>query len=588
MTETTWPVEAAATPIGMRLPADLRAVVDESISQAVGERWASRIWDRDTSVWTAHDAVAARISERLGWLDAPATFAGRVEELEAFATGIRSEGFTAAFVCGMGGSSLAPEVLARAYAPGEGGLDVAVLDSTDPAAVAAAREATDATSTLYLIATKSGTTTETLSFLAYFWELQDELHGSIPDSRPGEHFVAITDPGRSVEAIPHTEAFRSVFLNPPDVGGRYSALTYVGLVPAALLALDLRGLVAEASRMAEACRADAATNPGLALGATLGALARAGRDKLTLVLEPELAAFGAWLEQLIAESTGKQGTGIVPVDGEPVGAPEVYGPDRVFLRLGREDASDWRAETDGMLDALAAAGHPVLDVAIPAGAGLGGEFFRWEFATAVAGAVLRVDPFDEPNVTESKENTNRVLAEAHETGRLPVAEALSREGPLELVGDAPLRLTQGPSDLPGQLARHLHRPASYVGIQAYLAPTPERDELLARLRLLIRDRTHRATTVGYGPRFLHSTGQLHKGGPRSGCFVQLVAGRREDLPIPGSDASFGRLIDAQALGDFVSLESHELPVVRIHLGDDPEAGLAALLRSLATALPEAG
>jgi hypothetical protein len=324
------------------------------------------------------------------------------------------------------------------------------------------------------------------------------------------------------------------------------------------------------------------------LGAALGALARAGRDKLTLVLEPELAAFGAWLEQLLAESTGKQGTGIVPVDGEPLGEPAVYGPDRVFLRLAREDASEWRAETDGPLDALAAAGHPVLDVALPAGAGLGGEFFRWQFATAVAGAVLRVDPFDEPNVTESKENTKRVLAEVEDSGRLPVTEALSREGPLELVGDAPLRLTQGPADLPGQLARHLARPASYVAFQAYLAPTPERDALLAELRSLVRDRTRRATTVGYGPRFLHSTGQLHKGGPRSGCFVQLVASRREDLPIPGSDHTFGRLIDAQALGDFASLESHELPVVRVHLGDDPEAGLAALLRSLATALPEAG
>jgi glucose-6-phosphate isomerase len=588
MTETTWPAEAARAPVGMRLPADLATAVDDALGRAVTDRWAGRIWERDAGLWTGDEVVAATIAERLGWLDAPVTFAARIEELEAFAAGVRSEGFTAAVVCGMGGSSLAPEVLARAYLRGERGVPVAVLDSTDPAAVAATREATDATTTLYLIATKSGTTIETLSFLAYLWELQDELHDSIPDSRPGEHFVAITDPGRSVEAIPHTEAFRSVFLNPPEVGGRYSALTCVGLVPAALLDLDMRGLLREAASAADASRSDGTANPALALGIALGALARAGRDKMTLVLEPELAAFGAWVEQLVAESTGKQGTGIVPVDGEPLGPPAVYADDRVFVRLGREDATDWRSETDGRLDALAAAGHPVLDLTLPAGSGLGGECFRWEFATAVAGAVLGVNPFDEPNVTESKDNTKRVLAQARESGRLPVPEPLSSSGPLELIGDAPLRLTQGPADLPGQLARHLARPASYVAIQAYFAPSPSRDALLAELRVMLRDRTRRATTVGYGPRFLHSTGQLHKGGPRSGCFVQLTCGHREDLPIPDSDETFGRLIDAQALGDFAALESHELPVVRIHLGDDPEAGLHELLRSVAAALPQAG
>jgi transaldolase/glucose-6-phosphate isomerase len=574
--------QVGSAPARTRLPADLERVVADALAKATGERWASRIWDRDTALWS-HDADVQKLIEgRLGWLAAPEEFRDRIEILEASAASIRGEGFAQGVVCGMGGSSLAPDVLARSLPVT--GIPIGVLDSTDPAAVLDVRERYDPTGTVYLIATKSGTTTETLSFLAYFWDLEDELHTAIPESDPGQHFVAITDPGRSLDAIPHQDLFREAFLNPPDVGGRYSALTYVGLVPGALQGVDLRTLLGGALTMADRCRADTGDNPGLVLGVALGALATGGRDKLTLVTDPEVASFGAWVEQLIAESTGKHGVGIVPVDGEPLGSPNVYGRDRVFVRLLRDTDNAWTRETDRALDELAAAGHPVIDLTMDEG--LGGEFFRWEFATAVAGAVLGINPFDEPNVTESKDNTRRVLHEFADTGALPRAEPMAREGTLELYGDSALRLTTRGGGVQQELARHLERarPDGYIAIQAYIAPSPERDAALAGIRAAIRDATKRATTVGYGPRFLHSTGQLHKGGPRTGCFIQLTADHPLDARIPGSKETFGTLIDAQAIGDFTSLEGHELPVIRVHLGKDPDAGLAELRRTVEAAL----
>ena len=594
----------------LRAPEALRSAVEAATERAVSEHWATRIWARDTAVWTSDARVAATIANRLGWLDAPAHFQEELEEFEGFAAGIREAGFTQAVVCGMGGSSLAPEVLAESFARSAHGIPVHVLDSTDPAAVSAAEALEENGPSLYLIASKSGTTTESLSFLAYFWERETEQAGRFPAGKRGDSFVAITDPGDSVKAIPHVDLFREQFLNTPDVGGRYSALTYVGLGPGALLGLDLGELLLDSTLMADRCRSDGQSNPGLALGAAMGALAAAGRDKLTLVLEPELAAFGAWLEQLIAESTGKHGTGIVPVDGEPLGAPDVYGPDRVFVRLGRAASATWRAETDPLLDALVAAGHPVIDLPLDNRQWLGGEFFRWEFATAVAGAVLGVNPFDEPNVTESKDNTKAVLEAYRHDGQFPAEPILAQDGRLTLIGDAQLRLTSDaaraaapaaaaagttaaaassaatPGNVAAELRRHLERarPNGYLGVHAYLAPTDERTEALRGIQALLRDSTRHATTLGYGPRFLHSTGQLHKGGPPTGCFLQLVSGHPEDLPIPGHKETFGALIDAQARGDFASLQSHELPVLRVHLSDDPDAGLQELRTALETAL----
>ncbi|CAN5730039.1 hypothetical protein BH24CHL8_BH24CHL8_09750 [soil metagenome] len=576
------PVWEAPFGLPLRLPAALRDPVEEAITRAVDGRWAERLWARDTALWSDDERVQARIADRLGWLDAPDAFAERAAELTAFGDAAATEGFRRALVCGMGGSSLAPEVLARSFPMSEQGIAVSVLDSTDPEAVRRATYEAGPESSLYLIASKSGTTTETLAFLAHFWERAEEVHGRAPQSRAGEHFVAITDPGKSLEAIPETDAFRSVFLNPEDVGGRYSALTYVGLVPAALLGLDLDELLRDARLMAQRCRADDATNPGLWLGATMAALARNGRDKLTFVIEPELASLGAWLEQLIAESTGKQGTGVIPVDGESLDGPEAYDTDRVFVRLGRLTGDAWQTETDTSLGALAEAGHPVIDLSLEDGEWLGGEFFRWEFATAICGAALSLDPFDEPNVTESKENTRRVLEAFAENGSLPAEAPLAEEGRLRLFGDALLRLSEPAADLVSELRRHLARarPNGYLAVQAYLHATPERDAALRDLQHLLRDGTGRAVTLGYGPRFLHSTGQLHKGGTPSGCFLQLVGQHPIDLPIPGREETFGVLIDAQALGDFASLESHDLPVLRIDLSGDPDAGLAELRAAL--------
>ncbi|MGZ6296776.1 MAG: hypothetical protein ACXWPV_06600 [Candidatus Limnocylindrales bacterium] len=567
------------------LAADLEEAVRRTIQQATDERWAGRIWDRDAGLWSSDPAAQEAISNRLGWLDAPARFRALATELDAFAGALRAEGCRSALVLGMGGSSLAPWVIGRVGAMSPDGIPVAVLDSTDPSAVQAATELAPPADTVYLVASKSGTTIETASFEAHFWRLEEELYGAFPSDRPGEHFAAITDPGPGLEHFRHRDSYRTIFLNPPDIGGRYSALTYVGLVPAALQGADVRGLCDGALAMADACRDQTAANPALVLGAALGALARAGRDKLTLLIEPGYAAFGAWLEQLIAESTGKAGTGIVPIVGEQLASPERYGADRVFVRLAPSDGdATWRSSTDGVLAALAALGQPVLEVALEQG--LGGEFFRWEFATAVAGKTLGVDPFDEPNVTESKENTRRLLEHHRLGGVRPPVQALAGAGSLTLYGDAGLRRSAGEPTVPGVLARHLARvlPTGYLGLQAFLAPTPARDEALASIRTIRRDGTGRATTVAYGPRFLHSTGQLHKGGPRTGCFLQLTADHAADLTIPGAHETFGQLIDAQAAGDLEALEAHELPVLRVHLGRDPDAGLAELRSALEQAI----
>lgn len=568
----------------LTLPGALEEAVEETIARAVGRRWASRMWARDASLWTEDEDVATAIAARLGWLDAPTAFADEVAELTAFGEQIEREGYTDALVCGMGGSSLAPEVLARVYPESDTGVSVHVLDSTDPAAVAAIDEALDPARTLRIVATKSGTTTETLAFLAHHWEREEARVGRFPRTKAGNGFVAITDAGDALDAIPHAGYFRETFLDPRDVGGRYSALTYVGLVPAALLRLDLGPLLEDARIMADATKADSDDNPALVLGAAMGALAQAGRDKLTFIIEPDLAPLGAWLEQLIAESTGKEGRGIVPVDGEPLGPPDVYGDDRIFVRLGPASDSEWHAEVDAGLAALTAAGHPLIDIRLDDASWVGAEFFRWEFATAVAGIVLGVNPFDEPNVTESKEHTNAVLDGYVREGGLPTVEPSATRGPLRAWthGD-----TAG--DLVSLLREHLERvpEAGYFHVGAFIAPSEQRSQQLHALQASLRDGTANAVTVGYGPRFLHSTGQLHKGGPPTGCFIQLTGGHAGDVAIPGRSESFGVLIDAQAVADLTVLRAHDLPALRIDLGNDVDEGLEELEAVLAEALRRA-
>jgi glucose-6-phosphate isomerase len=569
-----------------------QAALDRLIARAREERWAERLFARDASLWSDDPAVQAAIAERLGWLDAPGHFAEETGPLEAFGEAIRDAGFTTAIVGGMGGSSLAPEVLRKTFGDGGDWLELRILDSTDPAAVAAALDDRYPLETLMIVASKSGTTAEPLAFQAEAWEriraalLARHLH----DESPGDFMVAITDPGHGLEAIPHHNDLREVFLNPPDVGGRYSALTYVGLVPGSLIGLDLDPFLDSARSMLEACRAaDPATNPGLALGIALGAHATNGRDKLTLVADPEIAGFGAWVEQLIAESTGKHGVGIVPVDLEPLGAAGAYGPDRVFVRLTLADSAGpakapGGTSADDLLAALEAAGHPVIRIALDDPIDLAGEFVRWEVATAIAGVILGIDPFDQPNVEEAKEHTRRALAaiEAGGTGH--------DAGPGSAAGsDVPSYVLATDPNLGAELRTHLRslKPNGYAALQAYVAATPSRDEALARIRALLRDRTRRATTAGYGPRFLHSTGQLHKGGAPIGWFLQLTADHPADRPIPGKAYTFGQLIDAQAAGDLGVLHGHGLPVLRVHLGPDPDTGLAALERAIETALQEA-
>ena len=593
----------------LRLPGAAAAMLDAAMAQARDERWTERLFDRDPSLWSQNRAVHEAIAERLGWLDAPAHFTDHVPALEGFGRGMVDAGFRQAVVMGMGGSSLAPEVLARTFGVGASGMPVTVLDSTDPDAVGATLDSVDPLATLFIVASKSGTTTEPLAFQAEAWaRLETALEAAGSDQSPGELMIAITDPGKPVASIPHHDELRAVFLNPPDVGGRYSALTYVGLVPAALLGLDLDAILSNAGAMLARSRdPEPGRNPAVTLGLAIGTLARAGRDKLTFIADPEIVSFGSWAEQLVAESTGKHGTGIVPVDLEPLAAdPGAYGPDRVFVRLSLAGSAGV-AGSDALLGGLESAGHPVIGIHLTDPLDLAGEFVRWQVATAIAGAVLEIDPFDQPNVEEAKQLTRQLLerdapvdradpghpggwgmasdVEVPDPEQVPV---LASDRGITLIPDAALRLTSGDGTLVGELRRHLDRRRSnaYLAIQAFIAPAPDRDAALARIRALLRDATGCATTAGYGPRFLHSTGQLHKGGPLTGWFLQLTEDHARDRPIPGWPYTFGKLIAAQAEGDFAAIEQHELPILRVHLGADPLAGLRVLEDALAEALAD--
>ena len=560
-----------------------------AVERARSEDWVNRLFARDTTLWSTDPRVQATIADRLGWIDAPTEFTERIPALEGFGDSIVDAGYTTAIVAGMGGSSLAPDLFRQTFGSTEGYLALRVLDSTDPEAVAAIVDDTDPFKTLTIVASKSGTTVEPNAFLADLWgrarAALDAVEHQVWES-PAAAFAIITDPGHSLSAIAHHDEINEIFLNPPDIGGRYSALTYFGLVPTSLIGLDLDALLASATTMQGACRQPEPTiNPGVSLGLAIGVLAEAGRDKLTLLIDEDIASFGAWVEQLLAESTGKRGRGIVPIDREPHGDPAVYGTDRAFVRISLEGADG--VGHDALADALEAAGHPVIRIHLTDPIDLGAEFVRWEVATAIAGAVLGIDPFDQPNVEEAKQVTRDLLDRA-ERGEAPAAavEPLTSADGLTLYGDAPLRLTQPDADVIGELARHLARRKAnaYLGLQAFIAPTPLRDIALARIRALLRDRTTCATTAGYGPRFLHSTGQLHKGGPATGWFLQLTSDHAADRPIPGWAYTFGQLIDAQAAGDFAAIESHDLPILRVHLGADVDAGLAALERALTAAL----
>ena len=518
--------------------------VEDALARLTDDGVVGRIWARDHTAWKPYPE---EIADRLGWLDAPARMRPATPELTSFADSVRTEGFRHVVLLGMGGSSLGAEVLRATLGGRDGYPALTVLDSTVPAAVQAVSEAADPERTLFLVSSKSGTTVEPNVLYRHFRTLVDR----------GTNFAAITDPGTPLDEMGEREGFRHIFLNAEDIGGRYSVLSHFGLVPAALAGIDVAELLARAEAMAERCGAAAAAeNPGAALGAAMGAHALAGRDKLTLVTSPGIDSFGLWVEQLVAESTGKDGAGIVPVCGEPLRPTGCYGADRLFVYLRL--AGDANGDTDEFVDAVESAGHPAVRIDLSDAYELGAEFFRWEFATAVAASMLGVNPFDQPDVRLAKERTEGLLAEYGASGRLPRVDSIGFE---ELAARA--------------------GPGRYLAVVAFIRQTPATDSALAALRTAFMDRLRVATTVAYGPRFLHSTGQLHKGGPDSGLFVQLTAGRSDDLPVPGEAYTFGTLVDAQALGDLTALKERGRPVARVELGPDAPADIVRLAMQIA-------
>jgi transaldolase/glucose-6-phosphate isomerase len=532
---------------------DAAPAVDRRLAQWRAGGATHRLHDGDYRLWTAEPQP--EIIDRLGWLRLPDTMQDAIGDIERFATEIRAEGFRDVVLLGMGGSSLAPDVFQHTFGSREGYPALTVLDSTHPAAVRTVTDAVDPAATLFVVSSKSGTTIEPLSFFRHAWAVVSEATGE-----PGRHFVAITDPLSPLVDLAAEHGFRRVFEAIPDVGGRYSALTHFGLVPAALIGADVRLLLSRAADMAAAgspgMPEDA--SPAFVLGAALGELALAGRDKATFVMSPALAALPAWIEQLIAESTGKDGTGIVPVAGEPLGQPAVYGDDRVFVSVVLE--GDEQSGDEAALTALEAAGRPVVRITMRSLEQLGAEMYRWEVATAMAGSVLGIHPFDQPDVQRAKVLAKQAMEGTLDAGSIPSTPA----GDAERLGE----------DL-GRLFDTV-RPGDYLALQAFIAPTERAAATLERVRLVLRDRLRVATTVGFGPRFLHSTGQLHKGGPDTGVFVQVVDDPEPDLPIPGTGDTFGNLVSGQADGDFQALRDAGRRVLRVHLGGDPEAGLAAL------------
>ena len=542
---------------------DFSAQVQQAAERLAAERVYERILTGDHTVWRPDPT---EIANRLGWLDSPRVMRDAIGPIHQFIDAVRADGYTHALLLGMGGSSLAPEVFRAIFGVADGFLDLSVLDSTQPDAVLAKERTLDPARTLFLPATKSGGTVETLSLLKYFYNRTADAVG--PENA-GRHFAAITDPGSGLEALAQRLGFRHIFRNDPNIGGRYSALSYYGLVAAGAIGADLNRLLDRANQ------ALADPQPGIQLGAFLGAGALAGRDKLTLIASPTVSAVGAWIEQLIAESTGKDGKGLLPVDLEPECPAHAYGPDRLFVHLRLDDAADARAQ------AIAAAGHPVLCLQLADAYDLGAAFFHWEIATAIAGFFLGIHPFDQPDVEAAKELARQMVTAYQQRGALPAPAPDLVDG-LALYGPV-----QG-TTLPQALERFLAsgEQGAYIALQAHLPPTPETTAALQDLRHQLLTHTGLATTLGFGPRFLHSTGQLHKGDAGRGLFIQLTADSAEDAPIPdeaGTSASsitFGVLAQAQALGDRQALVDQGRAVLRIHLGADIDAGLAQLRRAL--------
>ncbi len=563
------------------LPASIAAAVSSTIDEWRGSDKVRRMWMRDATVWTGADE-----GEWLGWLRVTDEHAPRLRDLETIAAGAKE--FSHVLLMGMGGSSLCPEVLARTFGPFAGFPELFVLDSTDPAQVRAVQRKVDPSRTLFIVSSKSGGTLEPQIFKQYFMKCLQEAVGK---EKSGAHFVAITDPGSKLQTAAEAGGFRHLAFGVPSIGGRYSALSAFGMLPAAVMGLDLSRFMDRVDRMVRACSPSVPPeeNPGVVLGAILGACAGHGRDKLTLVTSPRIGSLGAWLEQLVAESTGKNGKGVIPVDRERLGPPDAYGDDRLFAHLRLETEAD--AEQDAAVSALEKGGQPVVRIAVSDIYDLGQVFYLWEFATAVACSIMGINPFDQPDVEASKVAMRKLTAEYEQRGSLPAETPLLDVEGVKLFADernaAALAKAAGSNaSLAGCLRAHLDRigPGDYFALLAFIESSTSHREELQAIRHAVRDAAKVATCLGFGPRFLHSTGQAYKGGPNSGLFLQITCDDAEDLPVPGQRYTFGVVKAAQARGDFQVLAERDRRALRVHLGADVRAGLAVLRRAVEQAL----
>ena len=562
-----------------RLKSSLPEPLAASVKTAIGE-WQSsgkmqRLWSRDATLWTGSDEA-----DWLGWLDIVEEQLAHSSELKNLSQEITNAGFKDALLLGMGGSSLCPEVLRKTFGNIANHPDLHVLDSTDPAQVKAFENKIDIAKTIFIVSSKSGSTLEPNIFKQYFFEATTKVVGA---DKAGSHFMAITDPGSKMQKVAEADRFRHIFFGRPSIGGRYSALSNFGMVPAAVIGIDTKKFLDRSQEMVRACGASipVESNTGAVLGIILGTAAVNGRDKVTIVTSSDISDLGAWLEQLLAESTGKIGKGIIPVDREELGAPEVYGNDRVFAYIHTESASD--AKTDARLTSLEKAGHPVVRIAMADIYDLGAEFFRWEIATAVAGSIIGINAFNQPDVEASKIVTKKLTSQYEETGSLPPEKPVLEDGGIKLFTDdknaaALAKAAGGDKSLAGYVKAHLGRigAGDYFAVLGYIQMNQDHEERLQAIRLAVRNKKHVATCLGFGPRFLHSTGQAYKGGPNSGVFLQITCDDALDLPVPGQKYTFGVVKAAQARGDFQVLAERGRRALRVHLGSDVDAGLAKL------------
>ena len=564
----------------------LRASLPDSLATKVKTTtadWQSggkmqRLWQRDATLWTGADEA-----NWLGWLDIVDEQIAQHDQLVKFAKEVQQREFQHVLLLGMGGSSLCPEVLRMTFGRLTHFPTLHVLDSTDPAQVKAFEHQIDIPKTLFIVSSKSGSTLEPNIFKQYFFERTKQAVGA---TKAGSHFIAVTDPGSKMQQVAEADHFLHVFFGRPSIGGRYSALSNFGMVPAAVMGMDTKKFLDHASEMARACGPSVSVedNPGASLGVILGTAATLGRDKVTLVTSPGISDVGAWLEQLLAESTGKIGKGIIPVDRESLGAPEVYGSDRVFVYLRLDGGAD--ADQDRKVDAIEKAGHPVVRLAMTDIHELGAEFFRWEIATAVAGSIIGINAFNQPDVEASKIATRNLTSEYEKTGSLPAEKPILEDSGVKLFTDeknaAELAKAAGEKSLAAYLKAHLARikAGDYFAVLGYIQMNAEHEHVLQALRHAVRDRKHVATCLGFGPRFLHSTGQAYKGGPNSGVFLQITCDDSVELPVPGQKYTFGIVKAAQARGDFQVLAERGRRALRVHLGKDLKAGLATLLAAV--------